>query len=127
MKIYQKKKTLYFNLFFGVLWMAYGIYRLVSTDRNIWLSYAFLLISVLYIAQFLYSFFKPVLAVEEDKIVYRDSFKTKVFQFKDITGVSRFAGDYTFITATDKFTVYKQNLDKESIEKLDAFLDQIHF
>ena len=127
MKIYQKKKTLYFNLFFGVMWMAYGIYRLIYTDKMQWLSYAFLLISVLYLAQFLYSFFKPILDIEEDQIIYRDPFKTKVFKFKEITGVSRFAGDYTFITETDKFTINKQNLDQESIEKLDSFLDQVHF
>ena len=127
MKIYQKKKTLYFNLFFGILWLFYGIYRILSGDKNKWLSYAFILVSVLYMVQFFYSYFKPVLIIENEKIIYNDSFRTKVFQFKDITGVSRFAGDYTFITATDKFTVNKQSLDKESIETLDAFLDQFRF
>ena len=127
MKIYQKKKTLYFNLLFGVLWMVLGIFRLIRNNESEWLSYAFLLVSVLYIVQFFYSFFRPILIIEKGQIIYNDSFKTKVFQYKDITGISRFAGDYTFITDSDKFTVNKQSLDKESIEKLNSFLDQFHF
>jgi len=127
MRIYQKKKTLFFNLFFGVFWMIYGIYRLVNDNGNQWISYAVLLVSILYIVQFFYSFFKPILIIEKEQIIYNDSFRTKVFQYKDITGISRFAGDYTFITGSDKFTVNKQSLDKESIEKLDSFLDQFRF
>jgi hypothetical protein len=76
---------------------------------------------------FFYSFFKPILIIEKEQIIYNDSFRTKVFQYRDITGISRFAGDYTFITGSDKFTVNKQSLDKESIEKPDSFLDQFHF
>ena len=107
--------------------MVLGIFRLIRNRESEWLSYAFLLVSVLYIVQFFYSFFRPILIIEKGQIIYNDSFRTKVFQHKDVTGISRFAGDYTFITGSDKFTVNKQSLDKESIKKLDAFLDQFHF
>jgi len=126
MKIFYKKKRLYFNLFFGVFWLVYGIYRLLSSSGSQWISYGFIIISVLYLIQFFYFFIKPVLIIENNQIVWNDLFRSKIFGLDDIERVKKFAGDITLFTKTDKITLNKQLFEKESFEELNSFLDKLN-
>ena len=123
MKIFQKKRNLYFNLFFGLMWFAYGIYRLFSTQSSPWLSYAFIILSILYLVQFFYFAYKPVLIIEKGKIVNNDLFKSKTFRLDEIVKVKKFAGDITIFTKTDKIALNTQLFEKESLDELNAVLD----
>jgi len=123
MKIFQKKRNQYFNLFFGLMWLAYGIYRLLSTQSSPWLSYAFIIVSILYLIQFFYFVFKPVLIIENGRIVNNDLFKSKTFRLDEIVRVKKFAGDITIFTKTDKIELNAQLFEKESLVKLNTILD----
>ena len=126
MKIFQKNRSLYPNLFYGILWLVYGIYRIVSSDKGVWLSSAFIVISVLYLIQFFYFFIKPVLIIENNQIVWNDLFRSKIFGLDDIERVKKFAGDYTIFTETDKIKINTQVFEKESLEKLNIILENLH-
>ena len=124
MKIFQKKRNLYINLVFGIMWLAYGLYRLLSTHLSPWLSYAFIILSILYLAQFFYFVFKPVLIIENAKVVYNDLFKSKIFRLDEIVKVKKFAGDITIFTKTDKIVLNAQLFEKESFDELNNILDR---
>jgi hypothetical protein len=125
MKIFQKKRNLYFNLFLGVLWLAYGLYRLLSTELSTWLPYTFIILSIFYLIQFFYFFIKPVLIIENNQVIYNDLFKSKTFRLDEIVKVKKFAGDITIFTKTDKIGLNAQLFEKESLVKLNAILDAL--
>jgi hypothetical protein len=123
MKIFQKKRNLYFNLVLGVLWLAYGLYRLLSTELSTWLPYTFIILSIFYLIQFFYFFIKPVLIIENNQVIYNDLFKSKTFRLDEIVKVKKFAGDITIFTKTDKIGLNAQLFEKESLDELNAVLD----
>jgi len=123
MKIFQKKRNLYFNLVLGVFWLIYGVYRFFSPNKLLWLSYAFIIVSILYLIQFFYFVFKPVLIIENNQVIYNDLFKSKTFRLDEIVKVKKFAGDITIFTKTDKIGLNAQLFEKESLDELNAVLD----
>lgn len=110
MKIFPKKRILYPNLFFGVLWLSYG----------------FIIISILYLLQFFYFLFKPVLIIENKQIIWNDLFRSKIFRLDEIVKIKKFAGDYTIFTETDKIKINTQVFEKESLEELNMILENLH-
>ncbi len=126
MKIFPKKRILYPNLFFGVLWLIYGVYRFISGNGSQWLSYGFIIISILYLLQFFYFLFKPVLIIENKQIIWNDLFRSKIFRLDEIVKIKKFAGDYTIFTETDKIKINTQVFEKESLEELNMILENLH-
>lgn len=125
MKIFQKKKRLYFNLFYGMIWMAYGVYRLISNNNSPWLSYGFIILSTLYLIQFFYFLYKPILLIENNQILWNDLFRSKTFGLNEIVKVKKFAGDYTIYSDKDKIKINTQLFEKEPIEELNAVFDKL--
>ena len=126
MKIFPKKRILYPNLFFGVLWLIYGVYRFISSNKFQWLSYGYIIISILYLLHFFYFVYKPILIVENNRIIYNDLFKSKIFKLDEIVRIKKFAGDYTIFTETDKIKINTQVFEKESLEELNMILENLH-
>ncbi len=126
MKIFQKRSKLYFHLFFGVFWLSYGVYRFISGNGSQWLSYGFIIISILYLLQFFYFLFKPVLIIENKQIIWNDLFRSKIFRLDEIVKIKKFAGDYTIFTETDKIKINTQVFEKESLEELNMILENLH-
>ncbi len=125
MKIFPKKRILYPNLFFGVLWLSYGVYRFISGNGSQWLSYGFIIISIVYLIQFFYFFIKPVLVIENNQIIWNDLFRSKTFGLDEVVRIKKFAGDVTIFTKTDKIALNTQVFDKESAAYLNSFLDKL--
>lgn len=126
MKIFQKKRILYPNLFFGVFWLIYGVYRFISGNGSQWLSYGFIIISILYLLQFFYFMYKPILIIVNDQIIYNDLFRSKSLSLYEIVRIKKFAGDYTIYTKTDKIKINTQVFEKEALEELNMVLEKLN-
>ncbi len=70
--------------------------------------------------------YKPILIVENNRIIYNNLFKSKIFKLDEIVRIKKFAGDYTIFTETDKIKINTQVFEKESLEELNMILENLH-
>lgn len=125
-KIEFKKKRLLANLILGLVWSLLGIFNLMQSKNLYWLDYGYLVIGVLYIGNYLYDLKFQYLIIDESMIKMNAlyGFRKKIY-IKDIQSIKKFAGDYKIITADKEININTQLIAKDSLIKLNTFLEKL--
>lgn len=123
----HKKSRIYFFLMLGLIWVSLAILNFSLGNPNEWVAYVYLLCSIIYLAQFFYTKTYPYVTIENGSIRKNVMFRNeKLIYIKEILSIKRFAGDYTFKTATDEIIIHTQAIDKNSLAQLDSFLEELN-
>jgi len=125
MNIRYKKKRLFLNLTFGIIWLILGISGNYLKESVRWMDYGFVIISFLFIATYLYESNKQYVTIKNGFIQINQLFGKKM-KMKDITSIRKFAGDYILETDTSKLTINTNLIESDSLKNLDAVLSELN-
>lgn len=124
MTINYSKKRLYFNLFLGILWLFIGASYFKGEEKIMWHHYGFLIIGILYLASFIFEFFKKYFRITDYEIVLF-GFISKKINFKELVEIKYFAGDYIFKAKNQSITIVKSQIDKNQLEELEKIFNDV--
>ena len=124
MKIHYTKRRLRHSLVFGSIWLILGITATIFNSNNIF-NYGYLLIGVMYLGTHLFERTKQYLTIE-DGILTKNQLTPKKIDLNEIRKIRYFAGDYILKTDSSELTINTEWIDKESLEKLKAVLDNLN-
>ena len=121
MKLAYRKKRVYLNLVFGVLWLLMGIVQVVLRDSVSWLDYAWFLVAAAYIGGSFYQYYFQYLTIDNNQIKMNWIWGKKI-DLREVNTFKKFAGDYILKSEDAKLTINTQIMDKESLQKLNSVL-----
>jgi hypothetical protein len=126
MKIKFKKKRLYINLMFGIVWIGLGIFSLLEDESERWFDYGYLLAGILYLRHYLYDLNNQYLTIENGTIRKNALFGfRKKIELNDINSIKKFAGDYTLKTETKELKINTELIDEKSLAELNKILVEL--
>ncbi|WP_044403118.1 hypothetical protein [Lacinutrix sp. Hel_I_90] len=127
MTIRYKKKKLKINLILGWLWLAFAIIQIFILDyeKESWITYGWLLISIAYIGLYFYHYFNQYLTIENGIIKQNWPFGKKI-NLADIRKIRHFAGDYIVKSEKSEMTIYLQLIDEASLSDLKTELKKLN-
>ncbi len=125
MKIHYKNKTLNTNLFFGLMWLIFGLLGIFTNEKPYWTDYVLLVISILYLVLYFYHKKNQYLTIENGEIFHNYPFGKKI-NLAEIKVIKKFAGDYILKTDKTELTINTQSIDKKSLVNLNVELEKLN-
>lgn len=127
MTIQYKKKKLKINLILGLLWLAFAIIQIFILDyeKESWIQYGWLLISIAYLGLYFYQYFNQYLTIENGIIKQNWLFGKKI-NLADIRKIRHFAGDYIVKSEKSEMTINLQLIDEASLSDLKTELKTLN-
>jgi len=127
MKIKFKKKRLIVNLVLGMVWIILGTLSMVTNDKLRWTDYGYLVIGILYVAQYLYDLTNQYLTIENGTIQKNGLYGFgKKLNLNEINWIKKFAGDYTLKTEEKELKINTEFIDKDSLTELNKILSELN-
>lgn len=119
-----KNNRLRINLGLGIVWIALGIFSLLTKDSVTWTDFGYLAVGILYIGLYIYEMSNQYLTIDNDTIKRNGLFGKKI-NLKDIHRIKKLYGHYTLITKTQELKINIEWMDKESKIELEHILNQL--
>ncbi len=119
-----KNNRLRINLGLGIVWIALGIFSLLTKDSVTWTDFGYLAVGILYIGLYIYEMSNQYLTIDNDTIKRNGLFGKKI-NLKDIHRIKKLYGHYTLITKTQELKINIEWMDKESKIELERILNQL--
>lgn len=124
MKIRFKKKYRINNLILGLLYLILVILKIIFSEKTHWTDFGFILGSIIFIFQFLYSTKFPYLLIEKGIILINGPLGKKI-TVDDIEYVRTFYGDFIFHTKSKEITISTEHLESSSKKTLQLKLEEL--
>ncbi len=125
MRIKYKNRALQFNLFFGIVWLAFFGLKLFFAENMHWLDYGWLIISAAYFAIYFYHKKYAYRTIENGFLNVNGPFG-KTLNLTEIKRVKKFAGDYILKTNNKKVTIHTFAIDPDSSAALNEALKELN-
>lgn len=119
-----KNNRLRINLGLGIVWIALGIFSLLTKDSVTWTDFGYLAVGILYIGLYSYEMSNQYLTIDNETIKRNGLFVKKI-NLKDIHRIKKLYGHYTLITKTQELKINIEWMDKESKIELERILNQL--
>ncbi len=119
-----KNNRLRINLGLGIVWIALGIFSLLTKDSVTWTDFGYLAVGILYIGLYIYEMSNQYLTIDNETIKRNGLFGKKI-NLKDIHRIKKLYGHYTLITKTQELKINIEWMDKESKIELERILNQL--
>lgn len=125
MKIDYKKKHLNVNLIFGIIWLLYGIIKVIDNEKLNWIDYGWFVLSAIYLGTFFYKKKEKYLTIENEVLRINSPFGKKI-NLTEIKRIKKFAGDYILKTDKMELTINTQIIDPNSLAALNTELAKLN-
>ncbi|EDP72282.1 hypothetical protein FBALC1_14312 [Flavobacteriales bacterium ALC-1] len=125
MKIQYKKRHLNINLFFGIVWLIFGLLGIFTKEELYWTDYGWLIISMLYFTIYFYQKQNKYLSIENGMLKLNSPFGKKI-KLTEIKRIKKFAGDYIIKTDKTELTISTQIIDPNSLVELNTELEKLN-
>ena len=125
MKIKHKRRQLKINLITGIFWLFYFIILLNINEKNHWIDYGWILISLMYFINYFYQK-KYNYVVIKNGVINVNGPLGKKLNLTEIKRIKKFAGDYIIKTDKKELTINTQIIDPSSLAKLNAELEKLN-
>jgi len=125
MKIGYKKKHLNVNLIFGIIWLIYGIIRVIDNEKPNWIDYGWFVFSAIYFGTYFYKKKEKYLTIENGVLRINSPFG-KILNLNEIKHIKKFAGDYILKTDKTELTINTQIIDPNSLAELNSELEKLN-
>ena len=90
MKIDYKKKHLNVNLIFGIIWLLYGIIKVIDNEKLNWIDYGWFVLAAIYLGTFFYKKKEKYLTIENEVLSINSPFAKKI-NLTEIKRIKKFA------------------------------------
>lgn len=121
---YPKKKKI-LNLIIGVLWIAFGVYRMTGEIER-YSQYVWIVFGIFYLGLALYMQIASYVTVTSVEIIKNNLIPIRI-PFSEIVNVKEFGNEVTIFGKDKKLKIHKRNIQKEQIPQFEAFLETIEF
>ncbi|WP_397446238.1 hypothetical protein [Polaribacter sp. R77954] len=127
MKIIYKKKVIYANLMFGIVWDGLGIFKVLEGNNLSWSGYLYLVIGLLFIGNYLYCLKNQYLTIENGTIRKNVLYGfVKKVNLKEIKLIKKFASDYILKTETKQLKIHTEAIEEKSLSELNRILTELN-
>lgn len=123
-RIRFSRKRQNFNLILGVVWGFLGTTRFFFNHPMQWTDYLWIVLGLGYAAKYLYEYTFQYLTIA-DGMIYKSLPFSKKIPLKDIRHIKQFAGGSTLSTDSQKLTIYKDLVHKESWKELELVFNEL--
>lgn len=124
MKIRYTKKTLKIKLILGLLVMAYGGFKLISSQQLNWLDVGWLIVGMIYIGTFIFQMINAYLTIESGMLKVNTLFGKKI-NLNEVKEIRNFAGNYTLRTKNKEVKINTALIDPDSLVDLKNELNKL--
>ena len=125
MKIKHKRRQLKINLITGIFWLFYFIILLNINEKNHWIDYGWILISLMYFINYFYQK-KYNYVVIKNGVINVNGPLGKKLNLTEIKRIKKFAGDYILKTDKKELTINTQFIEPNSMVELNAELEKLN-
>ena len=112
------------NLVFGLIWLGYGVLRVLTDDSPNWIDYGWFVIAGIYLMVYFYQRNQKYLVIDDGFLKIQGPFGKKI-NLNEVQQIRKFAGDYILKTGETQLTINTQIIDEESLSKLNSALQQL--
>lgn len=126
MRIKFKTKRLVAHLILGLAWLSLGFFVLLFYDDPHWSYYAYMVLGLLYIGNYLYDSINQYLSIKNGTIYKNGLFrKKKTILLKDVRCVRMYAGDLIIKTDHSEMRINTELIQKNSLIDLKELLEEL--
>ncbi|MDX1278141.1 hypothetical protein [Oceanihabitans sediminis] len=125
MKIKYTKKRLRVGLIFGLIWLVYSLFLLLSKERVTWIDYGFALLTVVYLGTYFYERKYQYLTIKDGVIGLSRPFLKKQITLSEVIQFKKFAGDYILRTKEEELVINTKIIESDSLVALSKVLEQL--
>ncbi|WP_417619801.1 hypothetical protein [Oceanihabitans sediminis] len=125
MKIKYTKKRLRVGLIFGLIWLVYSLFLLLSKERVTWIDYGFALLTVVYLGTYFYERKYQYLTIKDGVIGLSRPFLKKQITLSEVIQFKKFAGDYILRTKEEELVINTKIIESDSLVALNKALEQL--
>lgn len=125
MKIKHKRRQLKINLIIGIFWLFYFIILLNINEKNHWIDYGWILISLMCFINYFYQK-KYNYVVIKNGVINVNGPLGKKLNLTEIKRIKKFAGDYILKTDKKELTINTQFIEPNSLVELNAELEKLN-
>lgn len=111
-------------LIFGIILLILGTTAIILDSGNIF-KYGYTFIGILFLGSYLFENSKQYLSIENGTIS-KNHLVPKTIKLNEIMSIKKFAGDYILKTKTTELTISTELIEKSSLAKLDAVLENLN-
>lgn len=125
-KIKFKKKRIVYNLIFSTIYVAVGLYRIVSNEHINWIKSVFFVIGILYLISALFEIITHYIVINNGTL-RKYSFWAfhKDIELQNIIEIKSGAEDYIVFTETTKLKIQVELIADDSLEELKRILSEL--
>ena len=125
-KIKFKKKRIVYNLIFSTIYVAVGLYRIVSNEHIYWIKSGFFVIGILYLISALFEIITHYIVIKNGTL-RKYSFWAfhKDIELQNIIEIKSGAEDYIVFTETTKLKIQVELIADDSLEELKRILSEL--
>jgi len=125
MRIGYKKRHMYINLIFGLVWLVWFFIGILTKDEPNWTDYGWIVISAMYLIGYFYQRQNKYLTIENGIIKINSPFGKKL-NLTEVKRIKKFAGDYILKTGKKELTINTQIIDSNSLAELNTELEKLN-
>ncbi|QDO93895.1 hypothetical protein FNB79_07825 [Formosa sediminum] len=114
------------NLIAGIIWGIIAILKIIFTDNSNpnFLTYGWIILSVLYLGLYFVQRFGAYLVIEEDGITKTLPFPKQIAR-QELTQIKTFTAGYKLISDTKTISINTELINTDDLIKLQAFLNDV--
>ena len=117
------RKRLRHYFIFGVLWLVFGSVAIVFFNETVF-NYGYFVIGMMYFGIFIFENSKQYVTIGNGMLI-KNNLISKKMMLEDIIQIKKLAGDYVFMSDTDKIEINMSFLDIESLKELQTFIEEL--
>jgi len=123
-KIKYKNKILKSNLFFGGIWLLFGIISLLTKENIHWSDYGYIVLALLYFAHYIYVNLNPYIRIE-DGVISTNTFLSKKISLYKIQQIKKIDNEYILVAGQTELKINTSLIEDNSLKKLNTVLNNL--
>ena len=125
MKVGFSKTKMNLNLFLAICWTIMAFINIKDAENLIdWKPIFYIILMLLYWVIIVFQYMNKYFEIDENSIVLME-LKRKKIDFKDLTEIKYFGGDYIFKDNKTTITITKSQINKDQIESFEQIFNTI--
>ena len=125
MRIGYKKRHMYINLIFGLVWLVWFFIGILTKDEPNWTDYGWIVISAMYLIGYFYQRQNKYLTIENGIIKINSPFGKKL-NLTEVKRIKKFAGDYILKTDSTELRINTELIEENSLAELNTVLEKLN-
>lgn len=125
MKVGFSKSKININLFLAICWTIMAFLKIKDSGNLIdWQPVFYLVLMVLYWAIIVYQYVNKYFEIDESSITLME-LKRKKINFKDLTEIKYFGGDYIFKDQNKTIRITQSQINKDYLERFQHIFNEV--